>query len=201
MQQRAQDRIDAILLATEKALVAKGNDSLSMVNIATRAGITHTSIYHYFKSIDEILVMLLWRLMADYFEKTKAMVEEANTVRDLIESYAASKHLAWDKYRNTPSARGLYARARYLTTLRRVDDEYNSRRADVVCARFRQLAPEADHCAIRTTIELTQSLTVPTFDFAMRRPKREQLKIVDEFIAMMKSRLMSVVGVNAGDED
>ena len=197
VQQRAQDRIDAVLAATEKAIVAKGNESLTMVNIAARAGITHSSIYHYFKSVDEILVMLIWRLMAEYFEKTKAMAEDAKTAQELIETYAESKRLAWDKYRNTPTARGLYARARYLTTLRRIDDDYNTRRANVVCERFKQLVPNADHGAIRTNIVLTQSLTVPTFDFAMTRPKREQIQIVDEFVEIVRSRLFAVVGPDA----
>ena len=58
VQQRGQDRIEAILTATEEALKESGNGSLSVVDIAARAGFTHSLIYHYFKSIEEIVSMM-----------------------------------------------------------------------------------------------------------------------------------------------
>ena len=194
VQRRAQDRIDAILSATEEAIVTGGNGSLSIFDIAARAGITSTSIYHYFKSIDEILVMLMWREVAGYAAEINAMLAKASSVPELIESWALSKRLGWDKYRNTPIARGLWARARLLTTARRLDEEYNTQRTDLVCARFRELAPDADHDAIRAVVSLTVALGVPTYEFAMTQPKRRQNRLIEEFIAMTQARLIAVVG-------
>ncbi|MGQ0523268.1 MAG: hypothetical protein ACT4P8_06370, partial [Betaproteobacteria bacterium] len=99
-------------------------------------------------------------------------------------------------YRNTPAARGLWAHARLLTTTRRIDDEYNTQRTDLICARFKQLAPGADHLAIRRVVTLTMALGVPTYEFAMTQPKSQQDQIIDEFIAVTRSRLMAIVRGN-----
>ncbi|MGH8617452.1 MAG: TetR/AcrR family transcriptional regulator [Burkholderiales bacterium] len=195
VQQRAQDRIDAILAATEEAIVASGNGSLSIVDIAARAGITHTSIYHYFKSIEEILAMVLWRHVARHGAKVNAMIAEAQTAQAVIEAYVASKGLGWSRYCKTPIARGLWVHTRSLASTRRINEEYNAQRVDLVCAKLRTLAPNADHDAIRLTVMLTMALTVPTYEFAMAQPKQKQNQIVDEFIATTRSRLITVVGV------
>lgn len=48
-----------------------GYDALTMVNIAARAGITHTPIYHDFNSLEAILAELISRLMADIDRRTR----------------------------------------------------------------------------------------------------------------------------------
>ena len=63
-----------------------------------------------------------------------------------------------------------------------------------MCAGFKRLAPNADHGAIRSTVMLTMALTVPAFEFAMTQPKRRKNQIIDEFIAMTRSRLIAVIG-------
>ncbi|MBP6701781.1 MAG: TetR/AcrR family transcriptional regulator, partial [Halioglobus sp.] len=157
-QQRALDRIEAIFAATEAVLAEDGYDGLTMVGIAARAGITHTSIYHYFTSVEAILAGLASRMMEDFDRGVEARVAQADTPLALVEAFLDSLTLGFETYRSSPVARGLWAASRYLPALRKIDDEDTARNSRLFSERFLALAPEADPDAIRCTTQLTASL-------------------------------------------
>lgn len=55
VQQRARDRREAILRATEAVIIEQGVDALTPTRIAEVAGITPSAIYTYFENTDDIL--------------------------------------------------------------------------------------------------------------------------------------------------
>lgn len=57
-QARAKARVEAILAATEKLLIAEGPDNITTTAIARDAGIPVGSVYQYFSDRDDILTQL-----------------------------------------------------------------------------------------------------------------------------------------------
>lgn len=192
-QRRAIERIDAILAATESVLAEDGYDGLTIVKIAAKAGITHTSIYHYFPSIEAILASLISRLMSDFDAQVAANLAQADSPQSLIEAVLESLQLGFNTYRSTPVARGLWAATRYLPTLRKIDDEDTARNALRFSDRLLQLAPGCDREAIYICMLLAGSLAVPTYEMALALPESLQERVLQNFLGMIRTRLEQVV--------
>jgi AcrR family transcriptional regulator len=59
MQTKKDEIRDAILAQAQREFMAKGFQKASLRAIATKANITHSNIYHYFKSKDELFVAIM----------------------------------------------------------------------------------------------------------------------------------------------
>ncbi len=185
-QQRALDRIEAIFAATEALLAEDGYEALTMVGIAARAGITHTSIYHYFKSLEAILAALVSRMMEDFDREVEAKVAQADTSMALVEAFLDSLTLGFQTYRSSPVARGLWAATRYLPALRKIDDEDTARNSRLFSERFIALAPEADPNAIRCTTQMAATLVVPAYEAALSMETSLQDIALENFLVMIR---------------
>lgn len=194
-QQRSIERIDAILAATEAVLTEDGYDGLTMVKIAAQAGITHTSIYHYFRSVEAILESLISRMMSDFDRGVADRVARAETPQALIEKFVISLESGFETYRSTPVARGLWTATRYLPTLRKLDDEDAARNSQLFIDRFLALAPDTDRDAVRVTTMLAATLAVPAYEAALALPKRLQKRAIADFLTMIRTQLSAAVGV------
>ncbi|TPG76406.1 TetR/AcrR family transcriptional regulator [Pseudomonas arsenicoxydans] len=192
-QQRALDRIDAILAATEVVVAEGGYEDLTMVKIAARAGITHSSIYHYFSSVEAILAELISRLMAEFDRSTADILARAQTPEALIEAALQTIELGFQTYRSTPVIRGLWAATRYLPTLRKIDDEDTARNARLFSDRFMALAPDTDENAIYVSMRMAATLCVPAYEAALSLPVSLHNQAINDFLAMVHSRLYAVV--------
>src|SRR5471030_325865 len=135
-QQRALDRIDAILAAAEGVVAQGGYENLTMVNIAARAGITHTSIYHYFTSVEAILVTLISRLLSDFSSNVSLIASRADSPEALVDAVVESIEYGFQVYCSKPVIRGLWAATRYLPALRKLDVEDTVRNARLFSERF-----------------------------------------------------------------
>lgn len=192
-QRRALDRIDAILAATEAEVAEGGYDNLTMVNIAARAGITHTSIYHYFKSVEPILEILISRRMAEFDRGVAATLAGAVTVDDLVTAALKSIELGFVIYRSHPVMRGLWVATRYQPALRKIDDDNVVQTARLFSDRFLALQPGLDRNRVYTMMIMTGALTVPAYEAALALPKRQQKSAINDFLEMVRARLSSIV--------
>ncbi len=192
-QQRARDRIDAILAAAETVVAEGGYDSLTMVSIAARAGITHTSIYHYFRSVEAILLTLVSQLVDEYNRGVASELAKADTPAGLIDAVEKSLVLGYEMYRSRPVARGLAAATRYLPALRKFDNEDTVRTAGLIADRFVALDPRLDRDAVYIMIVLIGSLTAPAYEAALLLPRRQQKTAINDFLFMVRSRLSQIV--------
>ncbi len=167
-----------------------------MVKIAAQAGTTHTSIYHYFTSVEAILATLISRVMSDFDRDLADRAARAETPQALIEALLISVESGFETYRSTPVARGLWAATRYLPTLRKIDDEDTVRNVKLFSDRILALAPDTDRDAIRVTALLAASLAVPAYEAALSLPGPLQNPAITDFLTMIRTRLFTVVGVN-----
>ncbi len=63
LSKRQSATVDALLDAALAAIRESGYESLSLRNIAIRAGVTHTTAYTYFTSKEHLVAELNWRLL------------------------------------------------------------------------------------------------------------------------------------------
>lgn len=192
-QRRALERIEAILAATEVEVAERGYDNLTVVNIAARAGITHTSIYQYFKSVESILETLISRQMAAFDRGVEAGLAGAVTAEDLVEAVLKSIELCFKIYRSKPVARGLWVATRYQSALRKIDEANTLRTARLFSDRFVAILPSLDRNAVYVMMMVTGSLTIPAYEAALALPKRLQKIAINDFLAMVRVRLSSIV--------
>lgn len=76
-------RRERILHAALELFLKKGFDGTPTSEIAAAAGTSKASVYHYFRTKQEILHALFY----PSFDKVKALLEEAKDVQELFEGY------------------------------------------------------------------------------------------------------------------
>lgn len=193
-QVRSQERYEAILLAAETEIGEVGFEELTITRIADRAGITSTSIYRYFESVEEILAVLTERNIEQLEREIQPLVSESVTTQALIDAFAAALRQSWAMYHGRPVARGLWAATRFLRNLRELDDALNARSVELFVARGQLLQPNVDAAELRMVLTLFVGLTTPLLDLAINQPKKSQSRIVDEYIELAVARLGKVLG-------
>jgi len=196
-QHRAQERIESILAAAAEEVTAKGLDQLTMVGIAARAGITHTSIYHYFPTVEAVLVELVTRLIWDFDQDLGAALAAAPGLPALTDAVIGGLERLFATYSRTPVARAIWSASRYMPALRKIDDEDSARVARLIADRFIALAPAADRESIEITLVLLASLTVPSFEVVLSHPKRRQRRALEDYLALVRGRLRQIAASDA----
>lgn len=193
-QVRSLERYEAILLATESEIGEVGFEELTITRIADRAGITSTSIYRYFESVEEILAVLTERNIEQLEREIQPLVSESVTTQALIEAFAAALRQSWAMYHSRPVAKGIWTATRFLRNLRELDDALNARSVELFVARGQLLQPNVDAGELRMVLTLFVGLATPMLDLAIHQPKKSQSRIVDEYIELAVARLGKVLG-------
>lgn len=193
MQARAHDRVAAILAAAEEEIGEVGFEKLSMLGIAARANMTSTSIYRYFKSVEDLLFVLITHHLNDLEDDFVRLVSQATSADALIATFGPGARLSWKTYRDSPSVRALYAATHYLPRMRAVGDAFNARCVDMHSRRFQELSPEIDPKALRNSLNLVIGLFTPALEIVFRQPKRQQRAVLDEFIELSIWRLSQLM--------
>jgi AcrR family transcriptional regulator len=68
-QARSEATVQAILLATDQLLAARGLDDLTTHDIAERAGVSVGTLYQYFPSKEAVVGEMIHRQMVDFYER------------------------------------------------------------------------------------------------------------------------------------
>jgi AcrR family transcriptional regulator len=200
LQARARERYDAILTAARAEIGEKGLDALTMYSIARRAGITPTSIYRYFESVEQILIAVTSLIFEDLEAQIAQLAESSHSADELVEAFEKGIRESWKAFSRNRVAQGLWAASIYLPQLRTIEESLNQRIVSLMCRRFDDLVPNSDISAVRRLLTLLVGLSTPTFALAARQPRGAQSALIDEFIAMAAARLKQVVG-GVSDDD
>lgn len=192
-QQRALKRIEAILAAAAELIAEQGYENLSMVGIAARAGITHTSIYRYFASMEDLLAALLGEFLSDFDRHISERVKAAGNPGAFVEAVLNSIAYGFDRYRQTPAARGLWTTTRYLPRLRQIEQEDSERVALLLTEHLLHLRPGLVRENIRLALGMLANLTVPAYEFALMQAPERQEFAAQEFFALVRLHLQFLV--------
>ncbi len=91
--------VDALLDAGIEAIRESGYESLTIRNVASRAGVTHTTAYTYFTSKEHLVAELNWRILRElpapeYDESASLATRLTEALRDASETFASEPALA-----------------------------------------------------------------------------------------------------------
>lgn len=70
------ERVNDIIEKAAKILAKKGYDNTSVSDIIKKVGIAKGTFYHYFKSKDELLEVIIERILKDIWDKLDVIVED-----------------------------------------------------------------------------------------------------------------------------
>ena len=96
---RVQKTITAIKEAFEALICEKEFADITVTELCTRSKINKKTFYHYYPSLDDLLVELQLELSSDYVELVKGFTlpEDSAKVNRVFFEYSASQGLAYEK--------------------------------------------------------------------------------------------------------
>jgi len=188
-QDRSLQRVATVLAAAREALVEVGYARMTMLDIAARAGVTHTSIYHYFKSIEEILAALMQERLTQANVQGNQLLQEAMTAGELIDACLGSWRISFQMYREVPDALPLYAAARAIPRLAEIEQQDYRQLVRFCAAQVRRVLPKLDVSAVIPDLTALVYLSVPMYDLILQQPKTQQAHMQAHLEEMLRLRL------------
>ncbi len=189
IQQRSLDRIETILAAAADEIAETSYSDLSVFKIAARAGITPTSIYHYFSSLEAILITLMRRTSENFGNQLIERILNLSSAQELIDFFVESLQLGWNEFHSNRTFRGLWAASQQLPGLRKIDDELVAGLYEAFRQRARELVTNADHAATESALWLGIQLSSPLYERLLLIPVEQQDQLLNTYKSLHKIRL------------
>jgi len=192
-QARSRDRVEAILIAARELIGARGNDAVSMREIAARARVPIASVYDYFADKNAILRQLMLGYMAKIQMRLAAILVKAETPADLFCAIDAMVDAMVAIFREERELPTIWGAVQANTTLRNLDVEDGRGIAEFLIARFRDVVPDGDPEAIRDACIYAVSTVSTTVRMAVYTNPADGVRLIREFKTLMRLRLESVM--------
>jgi AcrR family transcriptional regulator len=187
------NRVAAVFAATREALIEVGYGGLSMVDIAARAGITHSSIYHYFKSVDDILAAMMQEVLDETNKHGNELFELATSSAELIEACIHSWRISFHYFSKLPEARPLYAATRNVPKLAEIEQADYKALVQFMTSHFKRVLPRIDEKAVRINMIAIVSLAVPMYEIILEQPEEQRMAMIGFLEDMVRMRLEKTV--------
>lgn len=187
-QQRSREKYNRVLAVASKLIAERGNDAVSMREIAESAALPISSVYQYFPDKNSIL----WTILSSHFEvveqKWLLELKEVRGLDDLIECSLA----LFDEFvalcRTEPTFSRLWRSVQANAVLMELDLAFNERIADAMLAQLKVIGVKGDHSQVWTSIYLMASLSSSTLQLAFNDEARCE-SILAEFRRMIRAQL------------
>jgi AcrR family transcriptional regulator len=192
-QARSRDRVDAIVEAARELIGQRGNDAVSMREIAARAGVPIASVYDYFADKNAILRQLMLGYMQKIQSRLASILARVETPADLfgaIDSMVDAMVAIFREERELPT---IWGAVQANTLLRNLDVEDGRLIAEFLIARFMQVVPDADPEGIRDACIYAVSTVSTTVRMAIYTNPADGERLIREFKTLMRLRLENVM--------
>jgi AcrR family transcriptional regulator len=194
VQARSRDRVEAILAAARELIGQKGNDAVSMREIAVRAAVPIASVYDYFPDKNGILRELMVGYLAKIQGRLASILLSVQLAADLFPAVDRMVDAMVDIFREERELPTIWGAVQANTTLRDLDVEDGRRITDFLVARFLYALPAADPESVRDACLYAVSTVSTTVRMAVYTNPRDGDRLIREFKALMRLRLASLMG-------
>lgn len=120
-QERSQRRVQAVLDATRSLVGKRGNDAVSMREIAAAAGVSVSSVYQYFPDKNALLRALIDR----YLDQMRGLIiqalAEVTSLEDLIVGVEQLLDALWSMFQREPELSAIWSGIQANAVLREHD--------------------------------------------------------------------------------
>ena len=193
-QDRSREKCETIIRAARDLIGERGNDAVSMREIARQAGVPISSIYQYFPDKKAILAAI----MEGYFEQIRGLIRTfADTSSDLgsliVQTQRGSDGL-YQLFRGDPALATLWAGLQANPDLRELDAEDSRRNAAILAGKITGLFPKADPDEVYDSMLLLSHGLGMTVRIALSLEEPEGQRLFNEFKRIVSLRLQSFAG-------
>jgi AcrR family transcriptional regulator len=193
-QERSRERVEAILRAARDLIGSRGNDAVSMREIAACAGIPIGSVYQYFKDKNAILRRLMEGYLGDLTAQLGAVLDEVEDVEQLPAALDAMVDVVVRLFREKKEFPTIWAAAQANTVLRELDAGDGRRIADYLVARLQALVPTADPDDIRgASLHAVHTIGTTVRVALLYSTPHDRDLLLHEFKTLLRLRLESIV--------
>jgi AcrR family transcriptional regulator len=192
-QSRSRERVDLILQAARELIGLKGNDAVSMREIASRARVPIASVYDYFPDKNAIIRSLMVTYLARIVGSLAAILNDVTVAEDLPDATDRMVDAFVAIFREERELATIWSAVQANTTLRDLDFEDGRRIAELLILRFRSVAPEADPEGIRDACVYAVFTVATTARIAIYTSPRDGERLLLEFKRLMRLRLESLI--------
>ena len=186
-QERSRRRVEAILDAAARIVVAEGVDAVGTRSIADLAGVPVASLYQYFADKDDILLALVERDIAEMDERVAAQVGALTTIS--LESLVEATVSAFTQvYAERPAFVMIYLRGRTNQAIRDYGREHNRKVAAMLfgfAADLGLTVPEVTVLIAELAVEMGDRL----FQLAYEQTLQGDPAIISETVTLLTTYL------------
>lgn len=195
-QERAKERIEAILKTTMRLLGEKGVDAVTMKEIAAGAGGPISSVYQYFPNKSAIIATLFEHhaqsvrsLLAERFSTLSSLNEAIVAIELTIRAY-------YGMFQTNPALRQLQVAIQADKSLSNLDINERRIEAEYFFQATVRFIPDANQDEFRRTVFLMFQLVNNAIRLALLVPPSEANAVIDDFVSMMcgQMRLLGHIG-------
>jgi AcrR family transcriptional regulator len=188
-QQRSREKYERVLTAARTLIADRGNDNVSMREIADAASLPIGSVYQYFPDKNAVL----WTLISGHFDELETdFMDRLERGRDVNELGAASLHL-FDQFvrlcGSDPCFSRLWRSVQANNVLAELDKALNERIADAFHAKLITLGVSDPDNRHWTSSYLMAMLSSTALQLAFSEPERQD-QLLDEFRKLLKSQFL-----------
>ena len=192
-QTRSRDRVESILVAARELIGQRGNDAVSMREIATRAGVPIASVYDYFADKNAILRELMVGYMGKIQMRLAGVLLPARSAAELFTAIDGMVDALVAIFREERELPTIWGAVQANTTLRNLDVEDGQRIAEFLIARFLEVVPAVDPEAIRDACVYAVNTLPTTVRVAVYTNPKDGERLIREFKTLMRLRLENVL--------
>ncbi|MEM6992127.1 MAG: TetR/AcrR family transcriptional regulator [Myxococcota bacterium] len=193
-QERSQRRVEQILDATRGLVGRRGNDAVSMREIAAEAGVSVSSVYQYFPDKNALLRAIIERYLDEIRGEIMGVLATVRTFDDLIAAVAQLIDRLWAMFQREPELAAVWSGIQANATLRAFDMKDTRDIAEAFAALAGTLMPSADEDEVFDVALYIAHVAFFALRIAYHASDEDAASLLREQKRMIVLRLRSLVG-------
>ncbi len=194
IQDRGKERYQLIVKATQRLVGERGNDQVSIRDIAKEAGVAPSSIYQYFDDKHAIIVAI----MNEYFDRSFDLLATQTSQAQSLNEWVAAIELSVDYFfamlRQDPAWATIWSGIQASPALRDIDNQDALRNARLLQGQLLQFCPQLGHAeALSACLLLVQTAGL-TARMALFSDTQMADDLIEEFKTLLRLRVNALAG-------
>ena len=193
IQVRGKEKVDLILNAAKELIGERGNDAVSMREIAKECGIAPSSIYQYFPDKNAILEAI----MAEYYGKFSEIMDSGFSNMVDFPSYAKAVDKGLDQFykmfKDEPLLATIWSSVQANTVLREMDIQDSKEKAEAMTKKQCSIFPKLKRKDVYDTNFLFAHMMGSTVRLSLTVGNTEGKRLIKELKQLIVLRIESLL--------
>ena len=191
-QDRSVKRVEKVLAATRRLVGQRGNDAVSMREIATEAGVPVSSVYQYFPDKNALLRTLIVRYLDEIRGHIGTVLVGVRSLDDLIAAVGELIDVMWAMFQREPELAAIWSGIQANAVLREADLVDTREIAEAFTALTQALVPAADRRDIHDAALYIAHVAFFALRVAYHAPVEEAESLIREQKYLIALRLRAL---------